>query len=234
MLAMIRRRFTYTNLAVTLALVFAMSGGAYAAGKYLITSTKQIKPSVLKQLQGKAGASGAQGPAGAAGPAGPTGAGGAQGPQGPVGGAGPQGPKGEAGPKGENGKEGKPGTTGFTETLPSEKTEKGTLAASYNAAAASETVYASISFPIPLAAPVAAHFVSSPTTECPGKIESPEAKPGNLCVYGFASNLTFAAFGNLENGKAATETGKFGVLAVFETGAAGPAVAAGSWAVTAK
>ena len=37
----------------TLALIFAMSGGAYAASHYLITSTKQIKPSVLGHLKGK-------------------------------------------------------------------------------------------------------------------------------------------------------------------------------------
>jgi hypothetical protein len=37
---------------MTLALVFAMSGGAYAARRFVITSTKQIKPSVLKSLSG--------------------------------------------------------------------------------------------------------------------------------------------------------------------------------------
>ena len=60
----IRKRVSYTNVVLTLILVFAMSGGAYAAGRYLITSTKQISPKVLKALAGK---SGATGPAGAAG-----------------------------------------------------------------------------------------------------------------------------------------------------------------------
>ena len=99
MFSAICRRFTYTNVLMTLALVFAMSGGAYAAGKFLITSTKQIKPSVLKQLQGKTGPAGAQG------------AQGAQGSQGPAGPAGPQGPAGK-GEKGEPGPEGKAGTNG--------------------------------------------------------------------------------------------------------------------------
>ena len=60
-LAAIRKRVTYANVAMTLALVFAMSGGAYAS-KYLITSTKQISPKVLKTLKGAAGKTG---PAGA-------------------------------------------------------------------------------------------------------------------------------------------------------------------------
>ena len=81
MFSRIRRRLSYTNVLMTLALVFAMSGGAYAAGRYVITSTKQIKPSVLKQLQGKAG------PAGADGAAGQTGATGAKGETGAKGGA---------------------------------------------------------------------------------------------------------------------------------------------------
>jgi hypothetical protein len=40
----IGKHLNYTNIVVTFALVFAMSGGAFAAGKILITSTKQIKP----------------------------------------------------------------------------------------------------------------------------------------------------------------------------------------------
>lgn len=91
MLLVVGRRFTYANVVVTVALVFAMSGGAYAAKRYLITSTKQISPKVLKSFQGMAGKAGANGVPGAAGPAGAVGL------------AGPQGP---AGVKGENGLEG--------------------------------------------------------------------------------------------------------------------------------
>jgi hypothetical protein len=54
----------------TFALVFAMSGGALAAHHYLITSTKQIKPSVLKSLKGNTGKTGNTGAPGAQGPAG--------------------------------------------------------------------------------------------------------------------------------------------------------------------
>ena len=50
MFSRIRRRATYANVVATLALVFAMSGGALAAARYIITSTKQIKPSVLTAI----------------------------------------------------------------------------------------------------------------------------------------------------------------------------------------
>lgn len=107
MFSAIRKRFTYANVAMTLALVFAMTGGAYAAKHYLITSTKQISPKVLKQLKGAKGANGANGAAGVAG---------AQGPQGPAGVKGETGPKGETGAKGEQGIQGSPGTNGASVT----------------------------------------------------------------------------------------------------------------------
>lgn len=57
----LREPFGTAGLLVAIvALVFAMSGGAFAA-KYLITSTKQIKPSVLKSLKGKEGPQGLAG-----------------------------------------------------------------------------------------------------------------------------------------------------------------------------
>jgi hypothetical protein len=90
-----RLRITPSGVIATLALVFAMSGGAYAASKYLITSTKQISPKVLKALKGKPGSNGVAGGTGSAGP------------------AGPQGPGGPAGPAGK-GEKGEPGTSGTT------------------------------------------------------------------------------------------------------------------------
>ena len=62
-----------------LALVLAMGGTGLAAKKYLITSTNQIAPTVLKKLHGARGASGPAGPAGANGAPGANGANGAAG-----------------------------------------------------------------------------------------------------------------------------------------------------------
>jgi hypothetical protein len=97
MFSRIGGRLTYTKVAVTFALVFAMSGGAFAAGKYLITSTKQIKPSVLKQLKGKTGPAGKEGPGGREGAKGANGINGANG---------------EKGVPGTNGVNGNPGVNG--------------------------------------------------------------------------------------------------------------------------
>jgi hypothetical protein len=84
-----KRRRDWTARALALgAVVLAIGGGtAFAGVHYLITSTKQIKPSVLRSLKGR-------------GPAGPRGKQGAQGSQGV---AGEQGPQGAAGPAGTNG-----------------------------------------------------------------------------------------------------------------------------------
>jgi hypothetical protein len=73
-----------------LALFVASTGTSIAARHYLITSTKQIKPSVLKQLKG------AKGPIG----------------QSVTGLTGPQGPKGDTGAAGANGNTGATGAQG--------------------------------------------------------------------------------------------------------------------------
>jgi hypothetical protein len=173
MFTRIRKRFTYANVAMTLALVFAMSGGAWAASKFVITSTKQIKPSVLKQLQGKTGP---VGPAGAGGPAGPAGAAGAKGENGAPGANGKDGAPGESVAASEvktsetacaklggskfaaggketlacNGKEGSPWTAGGT--LPHGKSETGNWVAApvHTENGVQEVLSSSISFPIPL------------------------------------------------------------------------------------
>jgi len=67
MFSLIRRHLSYANVVATMALVFAMSGGALAASHYLITKTTQIKPSVLKTLKGKTGPAGPKGSTAAAG-----------------------------------------------------------------------------------------------------------------------------------------------------------------------
>jgi Collagen triple helix repeat (20 copies) len=178
MFSTIRKRITYTNVAMTLALVFAMSGGAYAASKYLITSTKQISPKVLKQLKGK---NGTNGKAGASGPAGS---------QGPVGPAGKDGVNGIGGANGTNGTDGasvtnkaltaadaacnKEGGSEFTAAeskkttacngspwtvggLPKGATETGewTISQFVNEGGGEEIAAASISFNVPLAAALA-------------------------------------------------------------------------------
>jgi hypothetical protein len=87
-----------TAIAVV-ALFFALGGSAIAAKHYLITSTKQIKPSVLKSLKGKTGR------------AGPTGAAGLPGTAGAVG---KEGAPGKEGKEGKEGKVGPPGPTNLS------------------------------------------------------------------------------------------------------------------------
>jgi hypothetical protein len=256
MFSALRRRIHLSPATVIagLALVFVMTGGAYAAKRYLITSTKQISPSVLKSLQGKAGAAGPAGVAGGLGPQGPAG------PAGPAGSAGPSGAKGEtgaAGAKGEKGTTGAKGANGSPWTaggvLPPEATETGTYQiASVTGAPtyAGEFIAGNISFPIPLSAPLDSKhtiFVSEKEkapAECenaehPGaaSVANPEAGPGYLCVFeGRSFGLKHEMFFALPSaaGEGALVSGTIILQPVFNPGKPEPETQGeGTWAVTA-
>jgi hypothetical protein len=200
---------TPATVIVTAALVFAMTGGAYAASKYVITSTKQISPKVLKALKGANGKNGTLGPAGLAGAQGPAGV------KGETGAAGAPGANGSNGTPGESvtAKEvkvgeaacsklgggefkvgattthacnGSPWTAGGT--LPKGSSEHGTWTISGHQKQG-ENVLAAISFPVPLASALEGpqvHFIApgaSVPPGCNGSFEAPEAESGNLCVF---------------------------------------------------
>ncbi|HWX45955.1 MAG TPA: hypothetical protein VNY52_11620 [Solirubrobacteraceae bacterium] len=254
MFSRIRGRFTYANVALTLALVFAMSGGAYAAKRYLITSTKQISPKVLKALSGAPGPAGPEGRAGA---------------------------PGLAGKDGANGKDGAAGTPGESVSVKSVPTKvaacsqqggaefrigSGTPAFACNGNPA-ETPKAlplgqtetgawgysgalpttAISFPIPLAAPLTGlqvHYVTrkevvekKAPAACPGSANEPQAVEGNLCVYGqFEAGFSGSPYmfvpgkgpSLAEGGEEGAGTQGVGLLQLVE------GTAVGTWAVTAE
>ena len=97
------------NLTVLAAigLVLAVSTGAFAAQKYVITSSSQIQPGTISYANLSVGAKtrlkGIRGAAGTQGPKGDPGAAGTQGPKGDTGAAGTQGPKGDTGVAGRDG-----------------------------------------------------------------------------------------------------------------------------------
>lgn len=149
MLQRLRKHLTPSVFIALIALVFALTGGAFAAtgggggGSSHATLTASAAKSKAKSKT-KAGARGPAGPAGKNGTNGANGAQGATGAVGPAGPAGSQGPAGAAGAKGETGATGPKGETGATgeegpagpegtfggQTLPAGKTLKGNWAAS--------------------------------------------------------------------------------------------------------
>ncbi len=256
MLQAIRSRITPSTVLATLALVFAMTGGAYAAKRYLITSTKQISPKVLKALKGANGAAGAPGAAGA---------GGAQGPQGAAGKAGTNGTNGANGmdgvsvtsavePKGTNCKEGGSKFTaasGVTFACNGEKGKEGTfggqllppgktLSGSYAAETFSEAgvptagfgkTWTGVSFALPLSSEPRVVYIKAgeePPEGCSGSASEPGAEEGNLCVFAETEEDLLAANVSLRGSPAKT----IGFVITGLPAAKGNVAISGTWAVT--
>jgi hypothetical protein len=233
-------------IVAVVALVVALSGGAYAASGALTGKQKKEVEKIAKSVS-KPGKTGAVGPGGAAGPAGPAGAKGDNGAAGATGGAGTAGAAGKEGAEGPEGPEGSPWTAGGT--LPSGKTETGAWSVG-TSLAKNFAIWEPISFTIPLASSVSVHFVNSvgeeieegveegPSTVCTGSAAAPTAAPGALCLYertgSGGSGATALAYEKVENpeGTPAKAAGKVGVNVQFFAEGAG-AVARGDWAVTA-
>jgi hypothetical protein len=265
MFSTLRTRFGIPGVISVMALVFAMFGGAYAASNSSDGGKATASAKKAKAKKGPRGPKGATGPAGPAGPQGPAGANGkdgANGSNGTNGGPGADGKSvtaksvtgGTCG-TGVAGVEytsvsgtntvcnGKNGTTGFTETLPSGKTETGVWA--YGVEAEAQPVLAGvavpISFPIPLATDLdqsQVHYIMEngkefvvklgPSFEeseeeitqplCPGNVGEPLAEPGTLCIY--AGKESGIKISNLINESPATlPPGSFVNPATGQTGA---------------
>jgi hypothetical protein len=273
MLERLRNQIGTAGLIVAIvALIAALGGGAYAA-----SSNGGKATASAKGKQGPRGKTGKTGPAGPQGPAGPAGAKGETGPAGPAGtnGAGVTGTTVAAGQEGCsaggvkytsasgtnvvcNGKKGANGQTGFTDTLPFNKTETGFWVFGLGPPGVHRIP---ISFNIPLAGelsgegcttnPPAAtcqvHYLNAAgkevveegnaeltSTSCLGSAANPTAEPGNLCIYTGDAGETIGANDFIYKQDATTlGAAKTGAVLQF-INLSSEARGAGTWAVTAE
>ncbi len=205
MFSQIRKQINPAMGLAFVALIFAITGGAFAAtggGKggngshasLTASIAKAKKKTVSKGARGPAGHPGKNGAPGPAGPAGPAGPVGPAGPAGPVGPAGGPGAKGETGPQGIQGIQGPKGATGSPwtagGTLPPEATETGgwtmgdgnTVHIGAGNGAIAELNHAAISFTIPLAKALDEHHVQSNPVGFPAGASTTETEncPGSV------------------------------------------------------
>jgi hypothetical protein len=254
MFSRLRRHFGTAGLVVSvIALVAALAGGAYAASGGLTGKQKKEVKAIAKSFQGT-------------GPAGPQGA------------PGSPGAKGDPGTKGTDGTDGQSvttaaasggecpsggikvtsasgntkvcnGQTGFTETLPSGKTETGSW--SFGTTPGAGAFYVPVTLAIPLAAPLAGeshvHFINEAgkevvggglteqtSTECLGTAAAPTATPGSLCIYTALQSEFKATSAEIYGSGTAAEVGVSTSGAVMTLAAAGTgALGFGTFAMTA-
>lgn len=256
-------KINLVNVSIAVVIVFATAGGAYAGQHYIITSTKQIKPSVLKQLEGKRGQAGANGVNGKDGAAGVNGTNGKDGVAGVAGESvtSKEIKIGEAGCNKLGGSEftvgGKTttvcnGQTGYTETLPKGKTLKGDWSIAEEVPGIGFVeggASTAVGFGIPLAvAPEAVKYVKegeATPAGCTGDVTNPGAEPGHLCVFAafeFNGNVTQAnicpatapvLFCIAGTVEPSADVSGF-VLGVVDSKEKGLVAANGTWAVTAE
>lgn len=252
----IREPFGTAGLIVAcVALIAAVGGTAYAAAKLNSTQKKEVEK-IAKKFAGKPGtpgATGATGATGAKGDKGDPGIAGTSVTNTPLAKGNVNCPEGGAEFKVGAGTPTRAcnGTTGFTDTLPSNKTETGNWSTIGLFAPVNGGVpFSAISYPIPLAAPSEkAVFLNQAETEasavtpvqgCSLQLQSLAAKPvapaGTLCV--FTRHEEFGSFKFIgEDGahKGDSLTGAFLWLEPLEITPESAAIEFwGTWAVTAK
>ena len=193
----------YANIA-TLALVVVTTGGTLAAThSYLLTSTKQISPKVLKALQGRTGPAGSTGEQGEAGESGPAGK---EGSPWAVGGTLPPG-KTETGTWAFVSNAEGPTRVPLSFSIPTAEPLKPTLGKG----------------PLELLEPKE-EDPSHTHPNCPGTVSKPEADPGFICVYSETLEDPLTSQGPVRTS---------GVVLIFESKSTSPKTDEGTWAVTA-
>lgn len=227
-------RHLRANAVAYLALFLALSGTSYAAarlGKGAVKS-RNIAANAVTSPKVKDGSLKAADFAKGQLPAGPAG------PQGPKGDTGPQG---AAGVQGETGPKGDPGPAGRSalSTLQAGETESGVYAVGGPSQAKDDGFLAAVTFPVPLAAPLAAdHIVYVPAAQtsaqhCPGR---GQADAGYLCLYESLRSGGAVTAGNIVDVELPfpdVGVGRHGFVVVQNAVAANPANSAvGSWSVT--
>jgi hypothetical protein len=237
------------------ALIAALSGAAYAASGGLTAKEKKQVTKIAQKYSGKQGPAGPAGPQGPAGTKGDTGSAGANGTNGTNGtnGISPTGTAftGEQGTCKEGGVKfvgvnttyacnGAKGQTGFTQILPSGETETGAWTFGIKDNQLVDLVAASFTIPLD-EAPESIHFVNSAglekqgadfvtPTNCLGTADEPLAHAGEVCVYA-AAEVGSRFIGEAPGAFLKTSGAVWGMaLAEGQTSA----LAAGTWAVTAK